>query len=49
MKLNLDQNGSLKREIIETSFPQHWKDELHTSSCCGTDVQVKGVGRQRQQ
>ena len=33
----------LKREITETYLPQHWKDALHTSSCCRTDAFIKHV------
>ena len=34
---------SLKREITTTPLPQHWKDVLHTSSCCGTNAFIKHV------
>ena len=34
---------SFKREISETSLLQHWKDALHTSSCCGTDAFIYHV------
>ena len=43
MSLNLCENGFLKRELTETSLPQHWKDALHTSSCWGTDSFIKHV------